>query len=229
MTYSLLIGDRSYSSWSLRGWLLFAKFGIPVSVDDTRLYDDQFALDLKAYAPARTVPCVRIPSGGIVSDSLALAETLAENHRDSGYWPMDPNDRALARSMASEMHSSYMSLRSEHPMNLRNSFVDVPVTEGVRKDLERIEQLWTLAKATARSATKGPWLFGSYGAVDAMFAPVATRIATYGLPVGDVAQRYIATTISDQAFIEWRTRGLEDTPQSAYDQPYTSAVWPGPA
>jgi glutathione S-transferase len=225
MTYSLLIGDRSYSSWSLRGWLLFAKFDVPVSVDETRLYEDKFFEDLKAYAPARTVPTVRIPTGGIVSDSLALAETLAEAHPDAGYWPNDPNDRALARSMAAEMHSSYTALRGTHPMNLRESFEEVPVADGVQADLTRIEHLWTLARADR----KGPWLFGDYTAVDAMFAPVATRMATYKLPVGDVAKAYIETTIADPIFLEWRRRGLQDAPQSYYDQPYTKSVWPGPA
>jgi glutathione S-transferase len=224
MTYSLLIGDRSYSSWSLRGWLLFAKFDVPVTVQDTRLYEDKFREDLKAYAPARTVPSVRTATGGILSDSLALAETLAEIYPDKHYWPTDPNDRALARSMAAEMHSSYTALRGAHPMNLRESFEDVPVTEAVQADLTRIEQLWTLAKSRAN----GPWLFGEYSAVDAMFAPVATRIATYGLPAGDIAQAYIETTISDPTFLEWRRRGLQDAPQSAYEQPYKSLPWPGP-
>lgn len=225
MTYSLLIGDRSYSSWSLRGWLLFAKFNVPVVVEETRLYEEKFLEDLNAYAPARTVPSTRLPSGGIVSDSLALAETLSEAYPDAGYWPADPNDRALARSMAAEMHSSYTSLRGTHPMNLRESFDEVPVTEGVRADLNRIELLWALA----RKNRTGPWLFGDYSAVDAMFAPVATRMATYKLPVGDIAAEYIKTTINDPAFLEWRRRGLKDAPQPNYDQPYTKSPWPGPA
>ena len=224
MTYSLLIGDRSYSSWSLRGWLLFAKFDIPVSVENTRLYEDQFALDLKRYAPARTVPAIRTRSGAVVSDTLAIAATLADDFPEKPFWPEDPDQRALARSMAYEMHSSYMELRSAHPMNLRESFADVVITDDVKRDLDRIEYLWRLAKST----NTGPWLFGDYSVVDAMFAPVATRMLTYGFAVGDVAQTYIQSTVSDPAFLEWRRLGLQDAPQPTYDQPYESLPWPGP-
>jgi len=224
MTYSLLIGDRSYSSWSLRGWLLFAKFGIPCDVVETRLYDDKFEEDLKAYAPSRTVPCVKTSSGAVVTDSLSLAETLHEAHPDAGIWPSDSDARIMARNLAAEMHSSYGALRGAHPMNLRKSFEAVPVAEDVQRDLDRIEFLWSLVMHDHG----GPWLFGEYSAADAFFAPVATRIATYGLPVGKDAQAYIETTISDPDFLEWRHAGLSQASQSAYDQPYKELPWPGP-
>jgi glutathione S-transferase len=224
MTYSLLIGDRSYSSWSLRGWLLFAKFGISCEVVETRLYDDQFLEDLKGFAPSRTVPCVKTESGAVVFDSLALAETLNDAHPDAGMWPADRDQRILARNLAAEMHSSYTSLRGTHPMNLRKSFKDVEVSEGVQTDLDRIEYLWSLAMKNH----DGPWLFGDYSVADAFFAPVATRIATYGLPVGKNAQTYIETTISDPVFMEWRKIGLTQAPQPTYDQPYKDLPWPGP-
>jgi len=127
--------------------------------------------------------------------------------------------------MAAEMHSSYTALRGAHPMNLRESFDGVPVTDAVQADLTRIELLWGLA----RDGRKGPWLFGDYCAVDAMFAPVATRMTTYKLPVGDVAKAYIETTISDPTFLDWRRRGLQDIRQSNYDMPYPVTAWPGPA
>ena len=225
MTYDLLIGDRSYSSWSLRGWLLFAKFDIDVTVHDTRLYTPQFQKDLKPLAPARTVPVMRLPEGGIVMDSLGMAETLAERHPDKDYWPKDTAARALARGMVAEMHSGYGALRSACPMNLRQSFVDFPVSDDITADLTRIEQLWAAAHALA---TDGPWLFGQYSIVDAFFAPVAARIAGYGLPVGEASKRYIVETISDPTFLEWRRRGLQDEPQSNYDLPYAADKWPGP-
>lgn len=225
MTYDLLIGDRSYSSWSLRGWLLFAKFGVDVTVHDTRFYIPQFQEDLKLFAPALTVPVMRLPDGAVVMDSLAIAETLAERHPDKGYWPDAPASRALARGMVAEMHSGYGALRSACPMNLRQSFIDFPVSDKVASDLARIETLWAAAR---EFATKGPWLFGRYSIVDAFFAPVAARIAGYGLPVGDTAKTYIVETISDPLFLEWRRRGLQDAPQSKYDLPYAAGKWPGP-
>ena len=225
MTYDLLIGDRSYSSWSLRGWLLFAKFDIAATVHDTRFYIPQFQEDLKPFAPARTVPVIRLPEGGIVMDSLAIAETLAERHPDKGYWPEDIKARALARGMVAEMHSGYGALRSACPMNLRQSFVDFPVSDAVAADVARIEQLWAAARALA---TEGPWLFGAYSVADAFFAPIAARMAGYGLPVSEASKPYIVHTISDPTFLEWRRRGLQDAPQSKYDLPYAAGKWPGP-
>lgn len=225
MTYDLLIGDRSYSSWSLRGWLLFAKFDIDVTVHETRFYIPQFKEDLKPFAPARTVPVMRLPEGAVVMDSLGMAETLAERHPDKGYWPEAPGARALARGMVAEMHSGYAALRSACPMNLRHSFVDFPVSDEVKADVARIETLWGMART---HATDGPWLFGEYSIVDAFFAPVAARLAGYGIPVGAASQGYIETTIRDQAFLEWRRLGLQDAPQATYDLPFETGAWPGP-
>ena len=225
MTYDLLIGDRSYSSWSLRGWLLFAKFDVDVTVHDTRFYIPQFQEDLKPFAPARTVPVMRLPEGPIVMDSLGMAETLAERHPDKGYWPKDTAARALARGMVAEMHSGYGALRSACPMNLRQSFIDFPVSNEVAADIARIGALWAAARDLA---TGGPWLFGQYSIVDAFFAPVAARMAGYGLSVSEASKPYIVETISDPTFLEWRRRGLQDTPQSTYDLPYTAGQWPGP-
>lgn len=225
MTYDLLIGDRSYSSWSLRGWLLFAKFDLDITVQDARLYTPQFTESLKPFAPARTVPVVRLPEGCVVMDSLSIAETLAERHPDKGYWPKDPAARALARGMVAEMHSGYVALRSACPMNLRQSFVDFPISDDIAADLTRIEALWALAEDMK---TDGPWLFGDYSVADAFFAPVAARMAGYGLPLGENSKAYVVQTISDPTFLEWRRRGLQDAPQSNYDLPYEAGAWPGP-
>ncbi len=224
MTYDLLIGDRSYSSWSLRGWLLFSKFGIPVNLQDTRLYEPQFLEDLKRFAPARSVPVMRLPEGQIVMDTAAIAETLAERHPDAGFWPEDGNARAFARSITAEMHSGFMALRGTFPMNLRHRFVDVPVPEDVSKDLARIELIWSEARKLSDGS--GPWLFGRYSVADAFFAPVATRMITYGLPASPEAEAYLQATISDPVFNDWRDRGLKDAPQSEYDMPWAQIPWP---
>lgn len=227
MTYTLAIGDRAYSSWSLRGWLMFDAFGIPVTTRTARLYTEQLALVLADFAPARTVPALRLPDGVVVWDSLAIAETLAERHPDAGIWPQDARLRAMARAMVAEMHSGFRDLRTDCPMNLRTSFADFTPSDGVRADLWRIEHLWD----HALHASGGPWLAGAYSAADVFFAPVATRIATYGLPVSDAGMAYAAQHLDHGSFRRWRAMGLVDGPdQPFYARPQlTPRPWPGPA
>lgn len=229
MTYTLAIADRANSSWSLRGWLLFEKFDIPVSIAFARLYDAGFSEALADFAPARTVPALRIEGGRapiIVWDSLAMAETLAERFPDRPFWPGDPALRGLARGMVAEMHAGFRALREACPMNLRRSYTGFQPSEEVRSDLARIEALWSAARAASGA---GPWLLGAYSVADAFFAPVAARIATYGLPVGPEAEAYVATHLADPAFVAWRNEGLADPMvQTGYDKDLTERPWPGP-
>ncbi|MEZ5716250.1 MAG: glutathione S-transferase [Paracoccaceae bacterium] len=228
MTYDLFIGDRSFSSWSLRGWLMFVQFSIPVRTRMVGLYDGTMAEDLTELAPARLVPAMRTPDGIVVGDTLAMAETLAERHPEAGLWPADPAARGLARWMVAEMHSGFTALRGACPMQLLHRYPDFAPSAAVLDDLARIERLWTLARD--RHGQDGSWLFGAYSLADAFFAPVAARIAGYALPVGDVAQAYVATTLADPVFRRWRAMGLcksYDPMPYALDLP--TAPWPGPA
>ncbi|MCL4187487.1 MAG: glutathione S-transferase [Rhodobacteraceae bacterium] len=226
MTDTLLIADRAYSSWSLRGWLLYEAFGLPVQVRTTGLYAPGFAADLARFAPARSVPAVRTAAGHVLWDSLAIAETLAETRPGAGHWPADPGLRALARSMAAEMHSSFRALRQACPMNLRAAYAAVPQPDGVAADLTRIEELWD--HALGRSG--GPWLCGAYSAADAFFAPVAARIAGHCLPVGPAAAGLVAAHLAHPAFRRWRAMAQVDGPdQTVYDRPRARRAWPGPA
>jgi glutathione S-transferase len=226
MTYDLAIGDRGYSSWSLRGWLLFEAFGLPVRVRRARLYTDELPALLAGFAPARTVPAMRTPEGHVVWDTLAMAEDLAERHPKAGIWPEAPAFRALARSLAAEMHSSFGALRTACPMNLRLSYSGFVPDAAVRADLERIEALW----AHALSRSGGPWLTGAYSAADVFFAPVAGRIAGYGLPVGDEAAAYVGAHLAHGPFRRWRAMGLVDGPdQPHYRRDFVRRAWPGPA
>ncbi len=223
MTYELLIGDCAYSSWSLRGWLLFDAFGVPVVLHHTRMYSDDFARDLSDFPPARTVPVVRTPDGGILSDTIAIAEGLAEAHPEAGHWPTDPRARALARSMVAEMHSGFTALRSACPMNLRLSWVGFDASEAVQTDLTRIAMLWDMARTTG----DGPWLFGAYSAADAFFAPVAMRIAGYGLPVTPSAQAYVDQHLTHDSLHRWRAMGeAQDRTLSEYDMGLPTAPFP---
>ena len=224
MTYDLLIGDRSYSSWSLRGWLLFAAFDIPVRVHLAEMYDPGFRETLADWPPARTVPTVRTGDGAMWTDSLAIAEGLAEAHPDAGHWPVEPRARGLARSMVAEMHSGFAALRQACPMNLRVAWRGFEPDDAVRADLDRLEHLWSLARATAAD---GPFLFGPYTAADAFFAPVAMRIAGYGLPVRDDARAYVNAHLSHAPLRAWRDEGEgRDRTLDVYDQGLPTAPFP---
>ncbi|MBY6002559.1 glutathione S-transferase [Salipiger bermudensis] len=228
MTNRLFLGDYTYSSWSLRGWLLFERFGLPVSVTRISFLDGPVADQLSEIAPARTVPCLLTEDGALVWDSLAIAEELASRYPDAGIWPAEPRARASARSMCAEMHSSYGALREQCPMNLSTAYRGFEPSPETRADLARIEALWSLARE--RFGGNGPWLFGTYSAADAFFAPVAARIAGYGLALGSEARAYVAAHLADPAFRRWRAMGLarnEHLPW--YDRDYTPAPWPGPA
>ena len=226
--YDLVIGDRAYSSWSLRGWLLFDAFGIPVTLHRARLYTDELPTLLRQFPPARTAPTMRTPAGTVVPESLAIAEELASRHPEAGLWPADPEHRAVARALAAEMHAGFGALRSHCPMNLRVSYTDCAPPEAVLADLARLEVIWDWARTTTRAT--GPWLCGAYSAADVFFAPVATRIASYNLPVSPAAQGYVAAHLAHPSFRRWRAMGLVDGPdQEFYRRDYPRRPWPGPA
>jgi glutathione S-transferase len=228
LTHDLAIGDRAYSSWSLRGWLLFDAFGLPVRTHTARLYTDEVQRLLTGFFPARTVPAMRTPEGTVVSESLAIAEELASRHPDAGLWPADPTARAVARMLATEMHAGFADLRSHCPMNLRVSYTDSAPPDAVRADLARLELLWSWARG--ETGAEGAWLCGAYSAVDAFFAPVAARIAGYNLPVGAGAAAYVAAHLAHPSFRRWRAMGFADgVDQDVYRRDYPRRPWPGPA
>lgn len=206
MTYDLYIGDRSFSSWSLRGWLMLEKFGIPYRSHLVGLYSGTMAADLAPLAPARQVPALRTPEGIVVGQSLAMAETLAERHPEAGLWPADPAARATARWLCAEMVSSFSALRGECPMQLLHCFEGFQPSKETLSDLARIETLWSHARAVSGAAT-GP-LFGAYSLADVFYVPVAARIVGYDLPVSAAARDYCLFLLGDTAVRQWRAMGL---------------------
>ena len=227
MTYHLAIGDRAYSSWSLRGWLLFDAFDIPVTVHTARLYTDEVAQLLAGFAPARTVPAMRTPDGAVVPDSLAIAEELATRHPDAGHWPREARARSVARVLCAEMHAGFTALRNHCPMNLRISYSDCAPPAPVLADLARIEALWAWARA--QTGSTGPWLCGDYSAADAFYAPVAARIVGYNLPLGSAAMAYVLAHLAHPSLQRWRATGLTDgADQPAYDRDWPQRPWPQP-
>ena len=227
MTYQLFIGDRTFSSWSLRGWLMLEKFGIPYRTTMVGLYSGTKEADLADLFPARTVPVLRTPEGDILTDSLAMAETLVERHPEIALYPKDATERALCRSLVAEMHSGFTALRGACPMMLAHGFKGYSPDQGVLSDLQRIELLWTTAMD--RHGGAGPWLFGDYTLADVFYAPIAARIATYGLPVGDRAQAYMVAHLSDPSFRQWRAMGLTKSYDPVpYQLDLPQSDWPGP-
>ncbi|MBE0554397.1 MAG: glutathione S-transferase [Rhodobacteraceae bacterium] len=226
MTYDLVIGDRAYSSWSLRGWLLFDAFGIPVRTHRARLYTDELPEMLKDYFPGKTAPTMRTPDGVVVPETIAIAEELASRHPEAGLWPADPKARAVARVLAAEMHAGFVALRSHCPMNLRVSYTTCEPPAEVLADLARLETIWTWAWQQTGAEV---WLAGAYSAADAFFAPVASRIATYNLPVSARAMEYVQAHLAHPSFRRWRAMGLVDgADQPFYRRDWPRRPWPGP-
>ena len=226
MPYDLVIGDRAYSSWSLRGWLLFDAFGLPVKTHSVRLYTDELATMLKGYFPAKTAPTMRTPDGVVVPETIAIAEELATRHPEAGIWPTDPKARAIARVLAAEMHAGFVALRDHCPMNLRVSYTDCAPPDTVLADLKRLELLWKWAQDQTGSHT---WLCGTYSAADAFYAPVAARVATYNLRLGPQAQAYVDAHLAHPSFRQWRAMGMADgADQEFYRRDYPHRPWPGP-
>lgn len=227
MSYDLFIGDKSFSSWSLRGWLLFEKFNIPYREIMLGLYSGTMQKELEPLAPARLVPTARTPEGWVIGESIALAETLAERHPEAGLWPSDPQARIYARWLVAEMHAGFSALRDACPMQLLHQYQGFEVTDSVQADLNRLETV--LSVAFERFSSEGPWLFGRYSAADAFYAPVAARIAGYDLPVSDRLAAYVTAHLQDPAFKSWRAEGLK----VSYDPvPYaldlSTQDWPEP-
>ncbi|SMX26910.1 stringent starvation protein A [Pelagimonas phthalicica] len=226
MNYSIFIGDYTYSSWSLRGWLLLHRFGLPYTSKMVPFDKDSVANQLADLKPAKTVPTVVTPEGDVIWDSLAIAEELASRHPEAGIWPSDPSLRSLARNLASEMHSGFMSLRDQCPMNLSVSYSDFTPSEQTQADLARLDLIWSFAL----EKSGGPWLCGEYSAVDAFFAPVVGRIAGYGLQVNAAAQAYVDHHLADPAFRQWRAMGTARNVELPwYSRDFATKPWPGPA
>ncbi|RYG92791.1 glutathione S-transferase [Loktanella sp. IMCC34160] len=227
MSDEIFIGDRSYSSWSLRGWLMYHAFGIDHRFKMVGLYSGTMQDDLAPLGIARTVPAVRTDAGIVLTDTMSIAETLAERHPGAGLWPADPAARATARNLVAEMHSGFTALRGDCPMNIRTSWVGFAPSDAVQRDLARIEQLWAYARENFGG--HGPWLFGAYSLADAFYAPVAARFAGYGLPVSEAAAEYVAAHLAHPSFRRWRALALTETIEPAqYQLGLATRDWPGP-
>ncbi|MCP8882034.1 glutathione S-transferase family protein [Devosia sp. XJ19-1] len=201
----LLIGNRNYSTWSLRPWLVLQHFEIPFEDEVLQLAGPGWRENLAARSPTGRVP-VLLDGALVLPETLAIIEYLADSFPDKAIWPAERKDRAMARAAAAEMHAGFSGLRNHAPMNLRASHPGKVDLDAVRKDLHRVETLW----GDLLARTGGPYLFGAFSAADAMFAPLATRLRTYDLPVSDVAGRYVEAIYALPAFQQWLGLALQE-------------------
>jgi len=224
----LYIGNKNYSSWSLRAWLLLRQAGIAFTERQLRLdwtLDSPFKKTLLAIAPSGRVPLLVDDDGFAVWDSLAIAETVAERHPEKHLWPADRRQRARARSLCAEMHSGFTALRNRCPMNVEASLPEVGARVAsewpdVAADLRRIDAMWSGQLA----ASGGPLLFGEFGIVDAYYAPVCSRVRTYALPLGDAALAYVERIHALPAMREWCTAARDEHDFIEDDEPYRQRV-----
>jgi glutathione S-transferase len=206
----LVIGNKNYSSWSMRPWLALRANDIPFEEVLIPLYTDNPAdkQRILSFSHAGKVPAL-VDGDVTVWDSLSIIEYLAEKFPQSKLWPDDRAARAHARSISAEMHSGFMALRNECGMNLHRPIRAISLSPEARADAARIEQIWMACRN--RYEHLGPFLFGAFGAADAMFAPVVHRFRTYVVPVSPEAQVYMDTVMALPAFREWTRSALAET------------------
>ncbi len=209
--FELVIGDKAWSTWSFRPWIAMKVASIPFDEVHIRLRQDDTKEQILVHSPSGQVPALKW-RGQVISDSLAICETLADLYPEKSLWPADPLARAFARSAAAEMHSGFAGLRRDMPMDMLNKFPGVGHTDEALAAAARIVDIWRAARITfGQKATRDQgFLFGSFSIADAMFAPVVSRFETYDVDLdklGDsdgIAQAYMDLMLTLPAFVEWR-------------------------
>ena len=219
----LVIGNKNYSSWSMRPWVLMRQMGM--AFDEIKLRFDftpgsGFYEKLAAYTPAGRVPVLLI-DGFAVWDTLAIAEALADLHPELAVWPRAARERARARSLAAEMHAGFSALRNQFPMNIEASLPEIGARQlaadaAARQDLARIDAMWSEQLA----ASGGPFLFGAFGAVDAYYAPVVARAHSYALPLSAPARAYAERVWAAPGVAAWVADALAERDFLDFEEPH---------
>lgn len=203
----LTIANKLYSSWSMRPWLVMRAIGLDFDETVIPLRQADTAERIRAVSPTGKVP-VLVDGDVKVWESLAIISYLADAHPEKPIWPQGRVARAHAKAISMEMHAGFQALRQACPMNLGKRFKAPALSDDARANVARIEELWR--EARARFGAGGPFLFGSFTAADAMFAPIATRLETYSLPVSAGSRAYIDAIYAHPAFQEWRAAALAE-------------------
>ena len=200
MQLKLIIGNKNYSSWSLRSWFLLTEAGIEFEEQRIALDLDNSASELARFSPAARVPVLMVDEQP-VWDTLAIAETVAEKWPDKELWPSDPAARAHARCVSAEMHAGFPVLREAMPMNCRAMGRKVSLPDALTADIDRILDIWS--DCHRRYQTQGNWLFGHFSIADAMFAPVVLRFRTYGINLPESASSYPRRVLESESTQSW--------------------------
>ncbi len=205
--YTLIIGNKNYSSWSLRPWIWMKQADIPFSEKWVSLLVDTTRKELEPYFSNYKVPVLQ-DGELLVWDTIAIMEYLADKHPEANGWPKDIKARAVARSISAEMHSSFAALRSAMPMNCRKHLPDFKYSSDVQKDIDRIVTLWEHCRG--EYGTNGDWLFGEYSIADAMYAPVVLRLNGYDVTLTGVAKAYVNTVLDNSHIKDWIEAGKQE-------------------
>ena len=220
---TLIIGNKNYSSWSMRPWVLLREFGIPFGERQLKFHTQEWSDHIARLSPSGMVPVLweGEPGGGFATwDTLAIAERVQDLHPGLAVWPRDPMARARARSLCAEFHSGFRAFRSAMPMNIRSSHPGKGMTPEAAKDIARVQSLWIEARKAFGG--KGAFLFGEFGAVDAFYAPVATRFVTYGVELKGAARDYQQALLDSAAVKAWAADAVKETEFVAEDEPYAT-------
>lgn len=196
----LIIGNKNYSSWSLRPWLMLKVFGIDFVEQQISLFSEGYKQSLLSINPAGTVPYL-IDDDVEVADSLAICEYLNETYLQGAAWPKQIQARAQARSVCAEMHSGFFAIRNQLPMNCRASNRRVTQTEELQHEITRVDQLWRAL--LSQYSERGPWLFGEFSIADCFYAPVALRFNTYGCHLSDESLEYVKRILQHPDIQQW--------------------------
>ncbi len=200
MSVKLYIGNKNYSSWSLRPWLLLKAFNIQFEEQNIRLFSDDYKRSLVAINPAGTVPYL-IDGNIEISDSLAISEYINEHYLQGKGWPSDVAARASARAVVAEMHSSFFAIRNQMPMNCRGKDRHITMDQTLQNEVQRIDHMWSVLRT--QYATQGPWLFGQFSIADCFYAPMALRFATYGITLSAESKRYQDKLLQHPDIQQW--------------------------
>jgi glutathione S-transferase len=228
-SYTLVIGNKNYSSWSMRPWVLLKQLGIPFAEILLKFHSAEWDARIEQLSPSRLVPVLWDGEPGNAEsvcswDTLAIAEYVAERAQQGVVWPRDTKARARARSIAAEMHSGFRNLRNAMPMNIRNQHPGKGFTPEAAKDIARIETVWREARRDfGTGAGKAAFLFGEFSAADAMFAPVVMRFNTYHPPLADDTRAYCDAVTRAPGVAAWIADAMRETEFVVDDEPYCAA------
>lgn len=211
----IIIGNKRYSSWSLRGWLALNHTGLPFEEICLKLDTPSFYTEIEKYSSARKVPTL-IDGDIAVWDSAAIIDYCAHITPEKYWWPTDKAAYAMARSIFNEMHSGFNEIRTHMPMNLVGQWQGLEFSKALRGDLSRVELLFT--ECRDKYGEDGSFLFGEFSATDMMFAPVVTRLDTYGVQLNKTARAYVDAVLTHPPMAEWKTEALKETDIVEVDQ-----------